>query len=189
MNPVPFTCARPAMRTSNVLAGLVLRLLQEDETGLRELLAQEVAARSGLPPEEVEVVSEAGREPRVNVGGSPSDRWRVSLGHTHQCCVGVLSFGRAVGVDVEWIDPQFKWEPVAAEFFPPEMAATWNQRLPHEARQEFFQHWVRWEAALKCRGTGFGATHRPPARAALGLSLFDLDLGAGYAGCVALASS
>jgi phosphopantetheinyl transferase len=187
MNPVSFRCARPVMRRSDVPVGVVLRVIQEGETELRELLAREVAARSGLSAEEVEIVSGSGKKPRVEVGGNPSAEWQVSLSHTHRCFAGVLSLGRAVGVDVEWIDPRFEWEPVAAEFFPSEMAATWNQRLPPEARREFFQHWVRWEAALKCRGTGFGATHCPPAMVARGLNLFDLDLGAGHAGCVALA--
>ena len=188
MNPVTFSCARPIRERSNVPAGVVLRVLQGDETGVHELLAREVAACSGLPAEEVEIVSGSGMKPRVKVGGSPSAEWQVSVSHTHRCFAGVLSIGRAVGVDVEWIDPQFEWEPVAAEFFSSEMAATWNHRPPCEARREFFQHWVRWEAALKCRGTGFGAAHWPPATTAPGLSLFDLDLGTGYAGCVALAS-
>ena len=187
MNSVYSSCSPPATRTVNVPAGLVLRVLENNETALRESLAQEVAARSGLPSEEVEIISRSGIQPRVTVGGRPSAEWHVSLSHTHRCFTGVVSFGRVVGVDVEWIDPKFEWKLVAAEFFPPELSATWNQQPPHEARQEFFQHWVRWEAALKCRGTGFGATHLSPATAALGLSLFDLDLGPGYAGCLALA--
>jgi phosphopantetheinyl transferase len=165
----------------------VIWVLEKNATELRESLAREVAVRSGLTSAEVEITSGSGSQPRVTVGGNPSAEWHVSLSHTCHCHAGVLSFGRVVGVDVEWIDPKFEWKLVAAEFFPPKLAATWNQRLPHEARQEFFQHWVRWEAALKCRGTGFGATHRPPATAALGLSLFDLDLETGYAGCLALA--
>jgi phosphopantetheinyl transferase len=187
MNLISSSYSHPAARTVNVTAGVVIRVLEENETGLRESLAQEVAARSGLPSEEVEIISGSGIQPRVAVGGSPSAKWHVSLSHTHRCITGVVSFGRVVGVDVEWIDPKFEWKLVAAEFFPPEWAATWNQRLPHEARRKFFQHWVRWEAALKCRGTGFGATHLPPATVALGLSLFDLNLGTGYAGCLALA--
>jgi 4'-phosphopantetheinyl transferase len=118
----------------------------------------------------------------------PAFGLRFNLSHSHDVALIAVAQGREVGVDVEWIDPKFEWKLVAAEFFPPELSATWNQRPPHEARQQFFQHWVRWEAALKCRGTGFGATHLPPAKAAVGLSLFDLDLETGYAGCLALAS-
>ena len=188
MNSISSSCSHPAARTVNVPAGVVLRVLETNEAELRDSLAQEVAVRSGLPSEEVEIISGAGIQPRVKVGGSLSAEWHVSLSHTCHCHAGVVSFGRVVGVDVEWIDPKFEWRSVAAEFFPPELSATWNQQPPHEARQQFFRHWVRWEAALKCRGTGFGATHRPPAKAALGLSLFDLELGAGYAGCLALAS-
>jgi phosphopantetheinyl transferase len=187
MSLISSSCFRPALRTRNVPAGVVLRVLESNETELRESLAQEVAARSGLLSEEVAIFSGSGIQPRVTVGGNPSAEWHVSLSHTCHCHTGVLSFGRAVGVDVEWIDPRFEWKLVAAEFFPPEWAAAWNKRLPHEARRQFFQHWVRWEAALKCRGTGFGATHLSPATAALGLSLFDLDLGTGYAGCLVLA--
>jgi hypothetical protein len=187
MNQIFASCARPAGRTIDVPAGVVLRILEEDETELRELLAQEVAVRSGLPAGEVEIVSRSGMKPQVHVGGAPSAEWHVSLSHTRRCIMGALSFRRALGLDVEWIDPGFRWEPVAAEFFPPEMAAAWQCRPPHEVRREFYRQWVRWEAALKCRGTGFGATHRPPATAMEGVALFDLDLGAGYAGCVALA--
>ena len=187
MNSIFSSSAHPTARTRNVSAGVVIRVLEENEAGLCESLAQEVAVRSGLPSEEVEIISGSGIQPRVTVGGSPSAEWHVSLSHAYHCHIGVLSCGRVVGVDVEWIDPKFEWKLVAAEFFPPELSATWNQQPPHAARQQFFQHWVRWEAALKCRGTGFGATHLSPATAALGLSLCDLDLGAGYAGCLALA--
>jgi len=187
MSLISSSCFRPALRTRNVPAGVVLRVLETNEAGLRESLAQEVAVRAGLPAEEVEIISGSGIQPRVTIRGSPTAEWHVSLSHNCHCHTGVLSFGRAVGVDVEWIDPKFEWKLVAAEFFPPELSATWNQQPPHEARRQFFQHWVRWEAALKCRGTGFGATHLSPATAALGLSLFDLDLGTGYAGCLVLA--
>ena len=50
-----------------------------------------------------------------------------------------------------------------------------------ERRREFLRLWVRYEAALKCRGGRLGATADEA-----GLQLIDLDPGAGAAAAVAL---
>jgi phosphopantetheinyl transferase len=185
MNPI-FPRVRPVSAAIDAQPVILFEVLAEDRTSLHECLEHEIAARSGLPSDEVKVVSRPRANPRVEIGGSPSTAWHVSFSHTRRRSFGALSFGRAVGVDVEWIDPAFAWEPVAAEFFPRELVETWNRRHPDEARREFFQYWVRWEAALKCRGTGFGSASRTPEAAAPGLALFNLDLDTGYAGCLVL---
>ena len=122
----------------------------------------------------------------MEIRGRPNTRCQVSLSYTRNCTVGALCVDRNIGVDVESIDPALRWQPIAAEFFPAELIVAWNHLSPQEARRGFFRQWVRWEAALKCRGAGFGVTGLAYEAAVDGLDLFDLDLGEGYASCLAL---
>ncbi|MGA2446475.1 MAG: 4'-phosphopantetheinyl transferase superfamily protein [Opitutaceae bacterium] len=173
-------------RVVDAPADVVVMAHQGNGVGMRRTLAGEIAARCGLPLHEVAIFSWAGRRPSVEIRGRPNTRWQVSLSYTRNCTVGALCAGRAIGVDVESIDPEFRWQPIAAEFFPSEVIATWDHLSPQEARRGFFRQWVRWEAALKCRGVGFGAEDLTYEVALDGLELFDLDLGEGYAGCLTL---
>jgi phosphopantetheinyl transferase len=149
------------------------------------VLEYEIAARCGVPPDEVSVVSAPGRPPAVAIKGRLDGGWQVSFSHTRGCVLGALAVARPVGVDTEWIDLEFNWRPVAAEFFPPKLIRRWERRSPDEARREFFLQWVRWEAALKCRGTGFDATHLSPQVALRDLEFSELTLGEDYVGCLA----
>jgi hypothetical protein len=164
----------------------VMAIIGEDGARVRELLVEEIASRCGLPSGEVAVISSPGRGPGVRIGGRMSSQWHASFSYTRGCVAGVVSFGTKIGVDVEWIDPDLKWPPIAEEFFPSEVIASWPGLPPDEARQKFFWQWVRWEAALKCRGTGFGRSHLPCETAIGGLKLVDLNPSGNHAGCVAL---
>lgn len=154
---------------------------------LRRSLAAGIARRCDRAPDRVTIVSRAGMRPHVEIDGCSDARWQVSLSSTRGCAIGAISEYRAVGVDVEWIDPLFDWRLVAAEFFPVGVTVFWDRLSPGESRRKFFGHWVRWEAALKCRGTGFGATDRSHATAAAECDFVELELPRGWAGCLALA--
>lgn len=156
----------------------------EDADAVRDRLAGEVAARLGLSREEVRVVSRPKMKPSVEIAGRESRGWQASLSYTTGRVMGALVLGRGVGVDVEWVDPAFAWEPIAEEFFP-EAVSAWS-RLPAErARREFFQRWVRWEAVLKCHGLGFAAPRLLPMESEPGMQVNNLDLGPAYVGALA----
>jgi hypothetical protein len=167
-------------------SGAIRWMCDEDETAVRRGLVRQVAACCGLDEPEVEIVSRAGTKPWIEIAGGRSDQWQVSLSYTRGRVAGVVSFGRPVGIDLERVDAQFRWEPLAAEFFPSEIVAALQRHTADEARRKFFQHWVRFEAVLKCRGTGFRSWSRADPKEG-GEDIFDLLIEEDYVGCVAVA--
>ena len=186
MNLQLLNLASRAVRSVAAPTGVSIWVHPGDRAAVREAVEGEIAVRGGFPPEEVSVVSAPGRPPAVEINGRRDSRWQVSFSHPRRCVLGALAFARPVGVDAEWIDAEFNWRPVATEFFPPEVIKRWERRPPDDARREFFRQWVQWEAALKCRGTGFGATHSSPEAAFRDLEFSELALGGEWVGCLAL---
>jgi 4'-phosphopantetheinyl transferase len=97
-----------------------------------------------------------------------------------------------VGVDVEYVQPDFDWEPVAALLGPGERDAL--DSLPVELRRAaFFRNWTRKEACLKAAGVGLGfpldafevpvEPEHPPSVGSWWLRT--CEPGAGYVGAVA----
>ena len=102
---------------------------------------------------------------------------------SHSDDLAVIAFARdtALGVDVE-CDREVR-DPIGIAGRVLDAGAVERLRsLPEsERRREFLRLWVRYEAALKCRGGRLGATADEA-----GLQLIDLDPGAGAAAAVAL---
>ncbi len=96
---------------------------------------------------------------------------RFNLSHSHGLALLAVTQAREVGVDVEYMRPNFDCLQIAAEFFSPwEVAAL--RRLPAAAQKTgFFKGWTCKEAYLKARG---GGLH-------LGLDHFDVALAPGEA--------
>ncbi|HEU0303200.1 MAG TPA: 4'-phosphopantetheinyl transferase superfamily protein [Gaiellaceae bacterium] len=99
--------------------------------------------------------------------------------------VGLLAVtrGRAVGVDVERIEPRRALGPIADQLFAADEAAE-LRALPEETRvARFYALWTRKEAYAKALGTGL-AVPLGRLRPAYGWSVHDLPLGSEYAGAV-----
>lgn len=164
---------------------------------LRRLLGQ----RLGCAPEEVPIVFGAHEKPEL----APPKRFHFNLAHSHER--GMIAIADTpVGVDVEWINTNTDWPPLAARVLHPEERAVLDALAEAEAVRGFFTHWARKEAVLKALGTGFytesrsfpvplgsvsiaappsGGLPRPPAR----LHVSSVDIDPDYAAAVATMES
>src|SRR5215510_5330489 len=79
---------------------------------------------------------------------------RFNLSHSHQLALIAVARDREVGVDVEYVRPNFVTDEIANHFFSPAEAEA-LRALPFEQRtQSFFDCWTRKEAYIKARGEG-----------------------------------
>jgi 4'-phosphopantetheinyl transferase len=99
---------------------------------------------------------------------------RFNVAHSRDLALFGFTLQHEIGVDVEWIRPDFATTDVAERFFAPDEAIA-LEALPQPMRvQAFFNCWTRKEAYLKARGMGlslglhsFAVTLRPAEPAAL----------------------
>jgi 4'-phosphopantetheinyl transferase len=127
-----------------------------------------------------------------------------NLSHANELALIAVTRERGIGVDIEFIRPEFATEEIAERFFSKnEVAAL--RALPREAQSEaFFNCWTRKEAYIKAMGEGmsmpldqFHVSLEPGSAAALlgnlrdaqevsRWSLRELAPGAGYVAAVAV---
>lgn len=82
---------------------------------------------------------------------------RFSVSHSDSLVLYAVARGREVGIDLERIRAEVAWREIAVRFFSPlehEVLRTLSAPL---AREAFFIGWVRKEAYVKAKGTGFAA--------------------------------
>jgi len=149
----------------------------------RGLLRTFLGAHLGVAAEQVEFQhGPFGKPALAPPAGPPALQFNVS--HSGQLVLLAFHASRAVGVDVEALQPEFEWSEVARRVFPPETCARLARLQPQAGRTAFYQAWTRQEAGLKAAGHGFGepaGVAREPRP-----SVFDLPLPAGYHGAAAL---
>jgi 4'-phosphopantetheinyl transferase len=81
-------------------------------------------------------------------------RIRFNLSHSRGLALYALAYDRALGVDLEYIDPEFAQEEVAERFFSAREVASLRS-LPSGLQPEAFFHcWTRKEAYIKASGEG-----------------------------------
>jgi len=79
---------------------------------------------------------------------------RFNLSHSHQIALIAITRVREVGVDIEYMRPNFVTDEVAGHFFSAAEAQELRS-LPFELKtQSFFNCWTRKEAYIKARGEG-----------------------------------
>ena len=77
-----------------------------------------------------------------------------NLSHSNEMALLAVNRIGEVGVDIEYVKPDFKFEEIAERFFTAR-EATALRELPSELqRQAFFKCWTCKEAFLKAKGTG-----------------------------------
>lgn len=93
-------------------------------------------------------------KPSLVVGpGTKTPRFSVS--HSGGLVVFAVSFGRELGIDLEWVRADFAYEQIAERFFSLRENAVLRALSPETAkRKAFFDCWTRKEAYLKARGEG-----------------------------------
>lgn len=136
-----------------------------------------LGAALGVAPGAVALERAASGKPFV--AGGPC----FNVAHSgHRALVAVSAAGE-VGVDVEHVRTGLREEAILARVVGAGAAARWSG-APEESRTAlFFDEWVRFEAAVKCRGATLAGSFG--ADVAAGLVVERVDVGPGYAGAVA----
>jgi len=128
-------------------------------------------------PDTVEFRGGRNAKPAVAEGGG----LEFNLSHSGALAVVAATIGNAVGVDIERDREVRDPLAIARRVLGPDQVERLQALPGAERRREFLRSWVRYEAALKCRGDRLGATSKQDA-----LHLIDLDPGPGAAAAVAL---
>jgi 4'-phosphopantetheinyl transferase len=82
------------------------------------------------------------------------DTLHFNLSHCHQLSLVTLSYGREIGVDVECICHDLRYEEIAERFFSPYEVTT-LRALPVGLQHEtFFRYWTCKDSYIKARGEG-----------------------------------
>ncbi len=79
---------------------------------------------------------------------------RFNLSHSHGLALIAVTRGREIGVDVEWIRPDFATEEIAGRFFAPAEVKVMRALPPALQAEAFFNCWTRKEAFIKAHGLG-----------------------------------
>jgi len=148
----------------------------------RALLRSFVGNHMNLPAERVEFNhGPLGKPAVVAPTGTPELQFNVS--HSGQLVLLAFHQVHAVGVDVEAMQPELDWEPIARRVFPNHESRRLLALSTEAGLTAFFHAWTRHEAGLKALGRGFGQDPElaPDAR----LSFFNLQMPVGYCGVAA----
>ena len=97
-----------------------------------------------------EIVFDTGPNGKPLLANAP--RWHFNLSHSRDLAAIAISHDAPVGIDVEFIDPDFPYKDVARDVLTP------SEICPTPAR--FYQLWTLKEALLKASGTGFSIDPR-----------------------------
>jgi 4'-phosphopantetheinyl transferase len=103
-----------------------------------------------------------GKPALAGVGGDV----RFNLSHSGDTALIAVALGREVGVDVELPRRSVDHVAIARRILGEAEAARLAALDPPARERAFLRAWVRWEAVLKCRGTGIGGADAPPTAAA-----------------------
>ncbi len=106
---------------------------------------------------------------------------RFNVSHSRDIAIVAVSRGREVGVDVEWVQPDIEFEPIAEHYFDPR--ENWDLRTAPrtERAARFFDLWTQKEARLKAAGVGFISEETRPTS----WTVRNLTPAEGYAGAIA----
>ena len=87
-------------------------------------------------------------------GGRDTGGLRFNLAHSHKLALCAVTWGREVGIDLEYARADLADERIAERFFSTQEVAA-LRALPKDVRlQAFFNCWTRKEAYVKARGEG-----------------------------------
>jgi 4'-phosphopantetheinyl transferase len=111
---------------------------------LRRVLADYL----GKPAAEIELELDGGGKPRLR----DDEGIEFSLSHSNGLALVAVAAERAVGVDVELIEPERDLVALAARAFDAEGAAAVRAAGQAERAAVFYAAWTRHEARLKCLG-------------------------------------
>jgi len=95
-------------------------------------------------------------DPSAGAANQTAERLRFNLSHSGDTALIAVAREREVGVDVELPRRAVDHVAIARRILGEAEAARLQALDPPLREREFLRAWVRWEAVLKCRGTGIG---------------------------------
>jgi 4'-phosphopantetheinyl transferase len=118
----------------------------------RAILRKLLSSYTALDPSALLLTSNPHGKPRLSTNNAPP----VSFNLSHSHGTGLLAFAQAseIGVDLEYIRPDFAAIEIADHFFSPAERAQLTALPPHARTAAFFRCWTRKEAYVKARGAG-----------------------------------
>jgi 4'-phosphopantetheinyl transferase len=119
---------------------------------LREILG----LYTGTAPGEIPIVSDGGGKPRIG-GGEGSKGLEFSLSHSRDVALIALGVNRQLGVDVEYIEPDFPVLDVARNSFTGGELELVEAAAGSGRVEAFFRIWTQKEAYLKATGAGLSS--------------------------------
>lgn len=113
---------------------------------------------------------------------------QFSMSHSRETVCVAIAMDRAIGLDIEYVDPVFAWPEVAEAVFSCDEQRHLAALPEHERLSAFFRLWTQKEAWLKAEGTGLGGLGQTGRNAitAEGYQLHSFFDENGYAGTVAV---
>ena len=102
-----------------------------------------------------------GKPQAAAVGDVPAGL-RFNLSHSGDVLLVAVALDREIGVDVELPRRATDHVEIARRILGDEEAERLAALDEPTREREFLRAWVRWEAVLKCRGTGIGGADDPP---------------------------
>jgi 4'-phosphopantetheinyl transferase len=168
--------ARPALLADEVH---VVRLPSGNREEMGHALRDVLAAYLETSPKAISLVNGAHGKPAL-AGGE----LHFNLSHSGDVGLVALSRERAVGVDVERIDPRRDPLALAERALGADGAAAVRAAPEADRAAVFHRAWARREAVAKCAGTGLSTPPPDTAR-----QVMDLDVGEDYAAALAVAGA
>ena len=107
-----------------------------------------------IRPEEIEFTYTDYGKPQVAASGAPEQPLNFNLAHSRGVALYAFTRLGEIGVDIEYIRPDFPDEEIARRFFSASEVVCLGD-FPIETRpQAFFNCWTRKEAFIKAKGVG-----------------------------------
>ncbi|PLY03005.1 MAG: hypothetical protein C0623_02920 [Desulfuromonas sp.] len=138
-----------------------------------------------LPP--AEILFDYGKHGKPGLAAGITAELEFNLAHAGSRGLLAVSAAAALGVDIEWIDPQLEYGKIAAQFFTPDEVEALKLTAAGRQRRAFYRTWTRKEAWLKGQGGGFSSPQFQQPGA--GWSIRSFTVGRDYLGAVACAGS
>ncbi|MGH9020149.1 MAG: 4'-phosphopantetheinyl transferase family protein [Acidimicrobiales bacterium] len=157
------------------------RLLRDATRWLRAraALRQILAAAIDVAPLDIAYALSSSGKPSVE----GSHRVEFNLAHSGARALVATSRNGGVGVDVEVVRAGLREAAILERVLGSTGRTRWDGAPTEQRTDVFFREWVRFEAAVKCRGTTIADSF--DVDVGLGLTIVDLDLGEPYAAAAA----